>query len=146
MGKNQQAITSLKELGSADLSYSLQGGSRFRVNIFSQRGSYAIVMRVIPHKVPTFEDVEPSAPAGGNHEPEQRHRPGHGAHGLRQELDPGRHHRPDQYEKAWHIVTIEDPIEFLHHHKGCTIHQRELHSDTPSFAWPCAPPCARRPR
>ena len=55
MGKNQQAIKSLQDLGSADLSYSLAGGSRFRVNIFSQRGSYAIVMRVIPHTVPTFE-------------------------------------------------------------------------------------------
>ena len=55
MGDNKQATTSLQQHGSADLSYSLSGGSRFRVNIFSQRGSYAIVMRVIPHTVPTFE-------------------------------------------------------------------------------------------
>jgi twitching motility protein PilT len=37
-------------------------------------------------------------------------------------------------EKSYHVITIEDPIEFLHNHKSCTIHQRELHSDTPSFA------------
>ena len=49
-------------------------------------------------------------------------------------------------ERAIHILTIEDPIEFLHTHKKATIHQRELHSDTPTFAWRCARRCARRPR
>ena len=134
MGKNQQAITALKDLGSADLSYSLQGGSRFRVNIFSQRGSYAIVMRVIPHTVPTFEmlNLPPhlgditslingivlvTGPTGSGK-----------SSTLAAIIDK------INTEKAWHIVTIEDPIEFLHHHKGCTVHQRELHSDTPSFS------------
>lgn len=134
MGTNQQAITALKDLGSADLSYSLQGGSRFRVNIFSQRGSYAIVMRVIPHTVPTFEmlNLPPhlgditslingivlvTGPTGSGK-----------SSTLAAIIDK------INTEKAWHIVTIEDPIEFLHHHKGCTVHQRELHSDTPSFS------------
>ena len=49
-------------------------------------------------------------------------------------------------DKAYHILTIEDPIEFLHLHKKSTIHQRELHSDTPSFAWRCGLPFARLPR
>ena len=57
MGEHQQAQRMLQEEGSADFSYSLSGASRFRVNIFSQRGSYAIVMRVIPHTVPTFETL-----------------------------------------------------------------------------------------
>ncbi len=134
MGQNQQAITALKDLGSADVSYSLQGGSRFRVNIFSQRGTYAIVMRVIPHTVPTFEmlNLPPqlgditslingivlvTGPTGSGK-----------SSTLAAIIDK------INVEKAWHIVTIEDPIEFLHPHKGCTIHQRELHSDTPSFS------------
>ena len=48
--------------------------------------------------------------------------------------------------RAEHILTIEDPIEFLHLHKKGTVHQRELHSDTPTFAAACAPRCARRRR
>jgi twitching motility protein PilT len=134
MGNNQQAITSLKEKGSADLSYSLSGGSRFRVNVFQQRGSYAIVMRVIPFTVPTFEQLRlppqladicslingivlVTGPTGS---------------GKSSTLAAIINKIND--EKSWHIVTIEDPIEFLHSHKKCTIHQRELHSDTPSFS------------
>ena len=49
-------------------------------------------------------------------------------------------------ERAIHILTIEDPIEFVHGHKKATIHQRELHSDTPTFSPPCARRCDRHPR
>jgi len=49
-------------------------------------------------------------------------------------------------EKAYHILTIEDPIEFLHRHKKATIHQRELHSDTPTLPWLCAQRSGRRRR
>jgi twitching motility protein PilT len=134
MGKNQQAIAALKDLGSADLSYSLQGGSRFRVNIFSQRGTYAIVMRVIPHTVPTFEMLNLPPQLGDITSL---------INGIVLVTGPTGSGKSStlaaiidriNIEKAWHIVTIEDPIEFLHPHKGCTIHQRELHSDTPSFS------------
>ena len=134
MGKNQQAIAALKDLGSADLSYSLQGGSRFRVNIFSQRGTYAIVMRVIPHTVPTFEMLNLPPQLGDITSL---------INGIVLVTGPTGSGKSStlaaiidriNIEKAWHIVTIEDPIEFLHLHKGCTIHQRELHSDPPSFS------------
>jgi twitching motility protein PilT len=134
IGDNKQAITTLREHGACDISYGLPGLARFRVNIFIQRGSCAVVMRVIPTTIPDFASLRL---------PEQlaevtRLRDGivlvTGAAGsgksstLAVLLD-----RINQ-EKYYHIITIEDPIEFLHNHKCSTIHQRELHSDTPSFA------------
>jgi twitching motility protein PilT len=134
IGDNKQAITTLREHGACDISYGLPGLARFRVNIFIQRGSCAVVMRVIPTAIPDFATLRL---------PEQlsdvtRLRDGivlvTGAAGsgksstLAVLLD-----RINQ-EKYYHIITIEDPIEFLHNHKCSTIHQRELHSDTPSFA------------
>src|ERR1700691_4108055 len=58
IGANQLAVDNLKELGSCDVSYSLPGSNRFRVNIFMQRGSCAVVMRVIPGKVPDYESLD----------------------------------------------------------------------------------------
>ena len=57
IGSHRIALQSLKDNGSCDLSYSVPGKSRFRVNVFQQRGSYAPVMRVIPSKIPTFEEL-----------------------------------------------------------------------------------------
>jgi twitching motility protein PilT len=134
IGDNKQAITALREHGACDISFGLPGLARFRVNVFIQRGSCAVVMRVIPTAIPDFRSLRL---------PEQlaevsRLRDGivlvTGAAGsgksstLAVLLD-----RINQ-EKYYHIITIEDPIEFLHNHKCSTIHQRELHSDTPSFA------------
>ena len=134
IGNNEQAKQTLRENGSADLSYSLSGGARFRVNVFSQRGSNAIVMRVIPHTVPTFEMLKL---------PPQLAEITKLINGIVLVTGPTGSGKSStlaaiinkiNLEKAWHIVTIEDPIEFLHQHKGCTIHQRELHSDTPTFS------------
>ena len=134
IGDNKQAIATLREHGACDVSFGLPGLARFRVNIFIQRGSCAVVMRVIPTTIPDFASLRL---------PEQlsdvtRLRDGivlvTGAAGsgksstLAVLLD-----RINQ-EKYYHIITVEDPIEFLHNHKCSTIHQRELHSDTPSFA------------
>lgn len=134
MGKNESPIRKLEQDGSADLSYGVAGLSRFRVNIFKQRGSIAVVMRVIPDRIPGFAELNlPDAlkdivelrngivlvtgPTGSGK-----------SSTLAAILDKMNE------DKAYHILTIEDPIEFLHRHKKSTIHQRELHSDTPSFA------------
>jgi len=134
IGQNKHAIDNLKELGSCDVSYSLPGAHRFRVNIFMQRGSCAIVMRVIPGRVPDFDALNlpdelkkivglrngivlVTGPTGSGK-----------SSTLAAVID-----RINQ-EQSYHVLTIEDPIEFLHHHKNCVVHQRELHSDTPSFA------------
>src|SRR5262245_45027966 len=134
IGNQPVPTESLEKTGSADLSFSAPGEARFRVNIFRQRGTHAIVMRVIPMRPPTFEDfnlpevlkevieikngiVLVTGPTGSGKS---------STLAAIIDLINETHH--------YHIVTIEDPIEFLHQHKSSTIHQRELHSDTPSFS------------
>jgi len=134
MGKNETPVRKLEEDGSADLSYGIAGVARFRVNIFKQRGSCAIVMRVVPDKIPGFDELH--LPEGLKEIVDLRNGvvlvtgpTGSGKSStLAAILDKMNE------EKAYHILTIEDPIEFLHRHKKATIHQRELHSDTPTFA------------
>ena len=133
VGSNATAATQLKDTGSADLSYALEGVARFRVNVFKQRSTCAIVMRLIPVRIPSFQDlglpeilanivplrngiVLVTGPTGSGK-----------SSTLAAIVD-----RMNE-ERAIHILTIEDPIEFIHSHKKATIHQRELHSDTPTF-------------
>ena len=134
IGDNKQAITTLREHGACDISFGLPGLARFRVNIFIQRGSCAVVMRVIPTNIPDFASLRL---------PEQlsdvtKLRDGivlvTGAAGSGKSSTLAVLLDAINREKYYHIITIEDPIEFLHNHKCSTIHQRELHSDTPSFA------------
>jgi twitching motility protein PilT len=134
MGDNEHPLRKLDQDGSADLSYGLTGVGRFRVNIFRQRGSCAIVMRVIPDKIPSFEDLNL---------PKTLEEIVHLKNGIVLVTGPTGSGKSStlaavidkmNVEKAFHILTIEDPIEFLHRHKKATIHQRELHSDTPTFA------------
>jgi twitching motility protein PilT len=134
IGNNQHAIENLKKLGSCDVSYSLPGLTRFRVNIFMQRGTCAVVMRVIPGKIPDFGTLNLPSELGK-------------IVGLRNGIvlvtGPTGSGKSSTLaaiidrinrEQFYHVLTIEDPIEFLHPHKNCIVHQRELHSDTPSFA------------
>jgi len=134
MGENEHPLRKLDQDGSADLSYGLPGVGRFRVNIFRQRGSCAIVMRVIPDKIPGFDDLKL---------PARLEEIVHLKNGIVLVTGPTGSGKSSTLaaiidkmnaEKAYHILTIEDPIEFLHKHKKATIHQRELHSDTPTFA------------
>lgn len=134
IGNHQNAIESLEKTGSADLSFSAPGEARFRVNIFKQRGTHAIVMRVIPMHPPSFSDFNL---------PAQLKEIADIKNGIVLVTGPTGSGKSSTLAaiidlinelKYYHIVTIEDPIEFLHTHKNSTIHQRELHSDTPNFA------------
>ena len=134
MGSNEHPIRKLEQDGSADLSYGISGVGRFRVNIFRQRGSCAIVMRVIPDRIAGFEEL---------HLPPQLQEVVELRNGIVLVTGPTGSGKSSTLaaiidklnsDKAFHILTIEDPIEFLHRHKKATIHQRELHSDTPTFA------------
>jgi twitching motility protein PilT len=134
IGKNQVALDNLRQNGSCDVSYSLAGSHRFRVNVFMQRGSCAIVMRVIPAKVPDFETL--NLPAELKKIVELRN-------GIVLVTGPTGSGKSSTLaaiidkinrEQSYHVLTIEDPIEFLHPHKNCIVNQRELHSDTPNFA------------
>jgi twitching motility protein PilT len=134
IGKNDLVAGKLEKEGSTDLSYSLPGIARFRVNIFRQRGTFAIVMRVIPQNVPDFESLNLPPQLGEISELRNGIVLVTGPTGSGKSSTLAAIISRINDEKAYHIVTIEDPIEFLHLHKKSTIHQRELHSDTPSFA------------
>src|SRR6202041_2439788 len=134
IGDNKQAITTLREHGACDISFGLPGLARFRVNIFIQRGSCAVVMRVIPTAIPDFAYLRM---------PQQLSEVTKLRDGIVLVTGPAGSGKSSTLavlldcinrEKYYHIITIEDPIEFLHSHKCSTVHQRELHSDTPSFA------------
>jgi twitching motility protein PilT len=120
--------------GSVDLSYSLARRTRFRVNVFSQRGSYSIVLRVIPSNVPTVEDLK--LPEQINHIASERN----GIVLLTGPTGSGKSTTlaavvdKINREQAVHVITIEDPIEYLHTHRMATINQREVGSDTHTFA------------
>lgn len=133
IGQHQHAKKSLQEDGSADFSYSLSGASRFRVNVFCQRGSYAIVMRVIPHSVPTLETLNLPPQLGDITNMNDGIVLVTGPAGSGKTSTLAAMINKINQEKTWHIVTIEDPIEYLHYHKNSTVHQRELHTDTPSY-------------
>ncbi len=134
IGKNDLVAGKLEKEGSADLSYGLPGLARFRVNIFRQRGTYAVVMRVIPHAIPDFQTLGLPPQIGEIVNLRNGIVLVTGPTGSGKSSTLAAILGKINEEKAYHIVTIEDPIEFLHLHKKSTIHQRELHSDTPSFA------------
>jgi twitching motility protein PilT len=133
IGNNKQAINALREQGSCDVSYGLQGRARFRVNVFIQRGSCAIVMRVIPTVVPTLSALH--LPAQLEEAAKVRNGiilvTGGSGSGKSSTLAALIDRINSQY--CYHVLTVEDPIEFLHQHKKSTVHQRELHSDAPNF-------------
>jgi len=134
IGNNKQAVNTLREQGSCDISYGLPGLARFRVNVFIQRGSCAIVMRVIPTAIPTFGSLR--LPAQLEEAAKVRHGiilvTGGTGSGKSSTLAALIDRINSEY--CYHVLTIEDPIEFLHKHKRSTVHQRELHSDAPNFA------------
>src|SRR5512134_1896889 len=122
-----------EETNELDLSFSVQKLSRFRGNVFIQRGNVAGVFRAIPFKILTFEElglppilqelskkprglVLVTGPTGSGKSTT-----------LATMID-----RINQ-ERNEHIVTVEDPIEYLHPHKGCVVNQREIGSDTSGF-------------
>jgi len=131
---NADAAMQLAKIRTADLSYALPGKCRFRVNIFQQRNSFSIVMRVIPHEVPSFESL--AIPTQLQDICEIRN----GIVLLTGPTGSGKSSTLaaiiDRINstKSYHIVTIEDPIEFLHNHKKSTINQREVGADTKDFA------------
>ena len=134
IGSNQEAIDNLKQLGSCDVSYSLSGAHRFRVNVFMQRGSCAIVMRVIPSKIPDFATLNLPDELGKIVELRNGIVLVTGPTGSGKSSTLAAIIDKINKEQCYHVLTIEDPIEFLHPHKNCIVNQRELHSDTPSFA------------
>lgn len=131
--ENSEAAERLVSTGTADLSYSLPSRARFRCNIFQQRGVYSIVMRVIPTDIPTLASL--SLPSQLAEIAELRN-------GLVLITGPTGSGKSSTLAaiidiineaKHYHVVAIEDPIEYLHTHKNSTINQREVGHDTKDF-------------
>jgi len=129
-----RSLTEFEEAGEADFSYSIPGLSRYRVNVFKQRGTISIVCRAIPFEIRSVEELG-LPPAVTKLAEEERGivlvtgTTGSGkSTTLAAMIDHINRSRPH------HIITLEDPIEYLHEDKQSIINQREVGSDTESFA------------
>lgn len=131
---NEEQLNKYNEFGEIDLSYSLNGVGRFRINVFRQRGSNAIALRTVPLQVPTLDklgmpqlikDLTKKArglilvtgPTGSGKSTTLA--------AMINEINSTR---------STHIITLEDPIEYLHKHKKSIVNQREIGYDTKSYA------------
>ena len=124
----------LNTQGEADLAYEVENVGRYRVNAYSQKGRYSLALRSIPTIVPTIDDLGMNDSV--KHLAEQRQGlilvTGPTGSGKSTTLAAMIRHVNETFPK--HIVTLEDPIEYVHDHERSIIHQREIHSDTESFA------------
>jgi twitching motility protein PilT len=133
MEGNPDAAERLARTGTADLSYSLPSRARFRVNIFQQRGVYSIVMRVIPTDIPTIKSLNLPLHLSGIAELRNGLVLVTGPTGSGKSSTQAAIIDIINEKKHYHIVTIEDPIEYLHAHKNSTINQREIGHDARDF-------------
>ncbi len=130
----EKLVEEFEEDGEADFSYAVQGVGRFRVNAFRQRGSISIVMRFIPFGVPKFEDLNLPEVIGKLAREERGIILVTGTTGSGKSTTLASMINLVNCTSSKHIVTIEDPIEFLHRDENSIINQREVGQDTVSYA------------
>jgi len=131
---NRRLIETLLNTGSTDLSYALGDTARFRVNIFSQKGQYSIVMRKLNTRIPTVAEMK--LPDVFNQIAKEK--TGlilvTGATGSGKSTTLAALLNQVNETKAVHVITLEDPVEFIHTHKKATFNHRELGVDFDAFA------------
>jgi len=134
VSSDRRLTDALIKQGSCDMSYSLPGKARFRVNVFSQQGNYSVVLRQLESKVPTIKEMGL---------PEVFYKISDelngivfvtGATGSGKSTSLAAILEVINEQKSVHVVTLEDPIEYQHPHKKSTFNQRELGTDYDSFA------------
>lgn len=134
INRDRRLTESLLKDGSCDLSYSLPGKARFRVNVFSQSGNYSVVLRLLETKVPTVKEM--NLPEVFYKIAQERN--GivifTGATGTGKTTSLAAILEEINKAKPVHIVTLEDPIEYIHSHKKATFNQRELGKDFNEFS------------
>ncbi|PID78807.1 type IV pili twitching motility protein PilT [bacterium DOLZORAL124_64_63] len=116
-----------------DLSFGVQGISRFRANVFQQRGATAMAIRQIPYKINSFEELGLPPVCREMINRTQGLILVTGPTGSGKSTTLATMVDTINSERHGHIITIEDPIEFVHQHKNCIVNQREVNSDTHSF-------------
>jgi twitching motility protein PilT len=131
---DRRLTETLLRTGSCDLSYSLPGKARFRVNIFSQTGQYSIVLRQLESKVPTIRDMKLPESFFDVAKELNGIVIFTGATGTGKTTSLAAILEDINEKRAVHVVTLEDPIEYQHPHKKATFNQRELGRDYDSFA------------
>ncbi len=135
IGKNVKKMAEFEELGETDTSYSLKGVSRFRVNIYKQRGSIGMAFRVIPHTIPPFESLNlPEVMRKVVLEYTKGLILVTGPTGSGKSTSIASLINEINHRKETTIITIEDPIEYLFRDEKSYIVQREVGVDTSSFA------------
>ena len=117
-----------------DFSFGIRGLARFRCNVFNQRGSVAAVYRVIPEQIKSFQELGLPAVLATLAERPRGLVLVTGPTGSGKSTTLAAMIDKINTERREHILTIEDPIEYIHQHKGCLVNQREVHSDTHGFA------------
>ena len=134
INRDRRLTRALLSEGSCDTSYQLAGKARFRVNVFSQKGCYSTVMRQLATRVPTIEEL--GLPPAFSKMAEERN--GiilvTGATGTGKTTSLAAVLNEINEKKPVHVVTLEDPVEYVHSQKKATFNQRELGMDFDAFA------------
>ncbi len=117
-----------------DFSFGIRGLARFRCNVFNQRGAVGAVYRLIPEKIRSFQDLDLPPVLGTLAERPRGLVLVTGPTGSGKSTTLAAMLDKINTERHDHILTIEDPIEYIHPHKNCLVNQREVHSDTNSFS------------
>ncbi|MEE4359381.1 MAG: PilT/PilU family type 4a pilus ATPase [Desulfococcaceae bacterium] len=133
INRDRRLTDTLIREGSCDSSYELPGKSRFRVNIFAQRGKYSIVLRKLETKIPTLQDL--GLPEAFSHMATEKN--GiifvTGSTGSGKSTSLAAVLNEINEKQAVHVVTLEDPVEYSHPHKKATFNQREMGNDFDTF-------------
>lgn len=134
VGNDRRLCEALLTEGSCDLSYQLPGKARFRINIFSQRNQYSVVMRRLESKIPTCSELQ--LPSAFSEMAKEKN--GiiiiTGATGSGKTTSLAAILNEINETRAVHVVTLEDPVEYQHPHKKATFNQRELGTDFDTYA------------
>lgn len=133
IGNNRRLLRDLVETGSCDLSYSLSDKSRFRVNIFTQKGYFTTVLRKLETEVPSIENMQFPKAFGKMASELNGLILFTGATGTGKTTSLAALLNRINQERSVHVVTLEDPIEYVHEQLQATFNQRELGNDFSSF-------------
>ncbi len=130
---DQVKLTELYEHGQVDTTYSIPAVGRFRINAFKQRGNYGMVIRVIPFKIPTIDELGLPYVVRDLVKTSRGLILVTGPAGSGKSTTLAAIINLINEEKRYHIITLEDPIEYVHNHKKSIVNQREIGEDTDSF-------------